>query len=149
MLERMLWSSKTSRRILFQLWLITHSVFAIHGLGSNAASAWTYRNDTTEVRWLKDILPEIEGLESTRVVMVNHQTRWDANTANMKFEDHAAMILGDIESLRMVCVFSVCPIATAAKSRTIDSAYETYYIYCAQLWRITPEAGSVCPTSNE
>ena len=79
-----------------------YSVFAIHGLGSNADSTWTYRNDTTEVRWLKEILPKTEGLESIRVAMVNHQTRWDANTVNMKFEDHAASILDEIESLRTV-----------------------------------------------
>lgn len=34
--------------------------------------------------------------------MVNHLTRWDANTANMGFEDHASMILHDIESVRKV-----------------------------------------------
>ncbi|KAI9760767.1 MAG: hypothetical protein M1840_002213 [Geoglossum simile] len=76
-------------------------VFAIHGLRSNADSAWTYRNDTTEVHWLKEILPKTEGLENIRVAVVNHQTRWDANTANMKFENHAVLILDEIESLRM------------------------------------------------
>jgi len=79
-----------------------HSVFAIHGLGSNADSAWTYRNDTTKVYWLKEILPKTEGLERIRVAMVNHQTRWDANAANIKFKDHAASILDEIESLRTV-----------------------------------------------
>jgi hypothetical protein len=87
---------------LLQLLLTAHSVFAIHGLGSNTDNAWTYRNDSIEVRWLKDILPKVEGLEGIRVTVVNHQTRWDANSANMNLEEHAAMVLDDIESLRTV-----------------------------------------------
>ena len=79
-----------------------NSVFAIHGLGSNPDSAWTARRNGTEVRWLRDLLPRVEGVGHMRVAMVNHQTRWDANTANMRFEDHAAMILEDIENMREV-----------------------------------------------
>ncbi|KAI1126623.1 hypothetical protein F5Y10DRAFT_209678 [Nemania abortiva] len=75
-------------------------VFAIHGLGSNPDSAWTYRDKITETRWLKDVLPKEEGLSNMRVVMVNHRTQWFANTVDASFEDHAEMILKDIESVR-------------------------------------------------
>ncbi|KAI0538315.1 hypothetical protein GGR58DRAFT_501308 [Xylaria digitata] len=74
-------------------------VFAIHGLGSNPDSAWTYRDNITEIRWLKDILPKEQGFINIRVVMVNHQTQWYANTVDASFEDHAEMILKDIESV--------------------------------------------------
>ncbi|KAI0546758.1 hypothetical protein F4679DRAFT_405387 [Xylaria curta] len=60
---------------------------------------WTYRDNSTETRWLKDLLPKEQGLANIRVVMVNHQTRWDANTADASFDDHAEMILKDIESV--------------------------------------------------
>jgi hypothetical protein len=82
--------------------LIVNSVFAIHGLGSNPYSAWTYLENGTEARWLKDILPKEKGLENIRIAMINHQTRWHSNTPDMPFEEHAAMILDDIESLHQV-----------------------------------------------
>ena len=68
-----------------------------HGLGSNPESAWTYTSNTTQVRWLTDLLPRAEGLESARVIMVNHQTRWDSNTASMDLIDYASELLGHIE----------------------------------------------------
>ncbi|KAI0420494.1 hypothetical protein F5X98DRAFT_29554 [Xylaria grammica] len=74
-------------------------VFAIHGLGSNPASAWAYRDNGTEIRWLKDVLPKEPGFVNIRVVMVNHQTKWNANTADASFEEHAEMILRDVESV--------------------------------------------------
>jgi pimeloyl-ACP methyl ester carboxylesterase len=52
-------------------------IFAIHGLGSNPDSAWAYR-----------------------VVLVNHQTRWDANSADMGLYEHASDLLNHIENLR-------------------------------------------------
>ncbi|KAJ5919131.1 hypothetical protein N7466_010074 [Penicillium verhagenii] len=74
-------------------------VFAIHGLGSNPDSAWTYRDNVTEIRWLKDILPKEQGLVNTRVVMVNHRTQWYANTVDASFDDHAEMILKEVENV--------------------------------------------------
>ncbi|KAJ5319311.1 uncharacterized protein N7506_012015 [Penicillium brevicompactum] len=74
-------------------------VFAIHGLGSNPDSAWTYKENATEIRWLKDLLPKEQGISNTRVVMVNHRTHWDANTVDASFEDHAEMILNEVESV--------------------------------------------------
>ncbi|KAI1172761.1 hypothetical protein F4777DRAFT_560413 [Nemania sp. FL0916] len=49
--------------------------YAIHGLGSNPDSAWTYRHNPIETRWLKDILPKESGFADIRIVMVNHQTQ--------------------------------------------------------------------------
>jgi hypothetical protein len=56
------------------------SIFAIHGLGSNPESAWAYRGNQSRVHWLRDLLPEEQEFRNIRVVMVNHQTRWDSNT---------------------------------------------------------------------
>ncbi|KAF9884504.1 hypothetical protein FE257_001691 [Aspergillus nanangensis] len=78
---------------------ISVDVYAIHGMGSNATSAWMHKDKHSQTRWLKDVLPAVEGLQSIRVIQVNHQSRWDANSALMQFNDHAEMVLGDIESL--------------------------------------------------
>jgi hypothetical protein len=76
---------------------------AVHGLGSNPASAWTFRGaNYTDLCWLKDLLPHQEGFRDIRVTMLNHQTRWDSHTANMLFEDHAAKLLEDIEDIHKV-----------------------------------------------
>ena len=73
------------------------SIFAIHGLGSDPDSAWTYTSNTTQVCWLSDLLPRSKGLETARAMMVNHQTRWDSNTASMDLIDYASELLGHIE----------------------------------------------------
>lgn len=83
--------------------LILFSVFAVHGLGSNPVSAWTYRRaNGSSVRWLKDLLPYREGFGDIRITMLNHQTRWDSHAAAMTFEDHAAKLLDDIEDIHKV-----------------------------------------------
>lgn len=74
-------------------------IYAIHSLWSNATTAWIYRNSGTQSQWLKDILPTVDGLEDIRVIQVNHQSRWQANSAQMQFNEHAEMILEDIEAL--------------------------------------------------
>lgn len=76
-----------------------YSLFAIHGLGSNPLSAWRYLGNETEVYWLQDLLPWQEGLESMRVIMVDHQTRWDAHSPEVDFGIFAEMMLKDIEYL--------------------------------------------------
>ncbi|KAI1104919.1 hypothetical protein F4804DRAFT_305447 [Jackrogersella minutella] len=77
-------------------------ILAIHGLGSNPDSAWTYKYDNgTRVNWLRDLLPTTEGFQGTRVVMVNHQTRWDSNVAEMGFHEHASELLEHIQSIHM------------------------------------------------
>ncbi|KAI5926228.1 hypothetical protein F4810DRAFT_656035 [Camillea tinctor] len=72
-------------------------IFAIHGLGSNPDSAWTYWDNGTEMRWLKEILPKEEGLDNIRIVMANHLTHWTGGSVGAKFEDHAEILLRDIE----------------------------------------------------
>ncbi|KAK3303463.1 uncharacterized protein B0T15DRAFT_275791 [Chaetomium strumarium] len=74
-------------------------VFAIHGLGSNPSSAWRYVGNGTEVYWLRDLLPQQEGLSRIRVIMVNHQTRWDSHSPEVDFDVVAKMMLDDIEHL--------------------------------------------------
>ncbi|OTA62400.1 hypothetical protein K449DRAFT_52541 [Hypoxylon sp. EC38] len=75
-------------------------IIAIHGLGSNPDSAWTYKRDNgTEVNWLRDLLPTAEGLHNVRVVKVNHQTRWDSNVAELGLHEHASELLEHIQSI--------------------------------------------------
>ncbi|KAI1391345.1 uncharacterized protein F4822DRAFT_182777 [Hypoxylon trugodes] len=76
-------------------------IFAIHGLGSNAESAWTHKKgNDAEVNWLSDLLPQVEGLQNTRIVLVNHQTRWDSDVAEKGFHDHASELLEHIQDIR-------------------------------------------------
>jgi pimeloyl-ACP methyl ester carboxylesterase len=75
------------------------SVFAIHGLGSNPRSAWRYVGNGTEVYWLQDLLPQQEGFENLRIIMINHQTRWDSNSPEADFDVFARMMLDEIEHL--------------------------------------------------
>ncbi|OTB18228.1 hypothetical protein K445DRAFT_244915 [Daldinia sp. EC12] len=75
-------------------------IIAIHGLGSNPDSAWTYRMDNgSNVYWLKDLLPKSQGLGNIRVMKVNHQTRWDSNAADMGLQWYASELLDHIHSL--------------------------------------------------
>ncbi|KAH6722574.1 hypothetical protein BKA61DRAFT_667311 [Leptodontidium sp. MPI-SDFR-AT-0119] len=86
--------------VLYDTGSFEADVFAVHGLGSDPASAWTYRGaNGTSVRWLKDLLPYRKGFGDIRVTMLNHQTRWDSHSAAMSFEDHAAKLLDDVEDI--------------------------------------------------
>lgn len=78
------------------------SIFAIHGLGSDPNSAWTYRDNGTEVSWLRDILPNQKELEYSRIAMVNHETRWHSSAVGADFDYHAEMVLNEIEALHHV-----------------------------------------------
>ncbi|KAI9933199.1 hypothetical protein MW887_007671 [Aspergillus wentii] len=75
-------------------------VYAIHGLGSDPASTWTNSQNGTNVSWLKDLLPKVPGLTNIKVTMVNHQSHWSEDAANMQFEDHARTLLDEIERVR-------------------------------------------------
>jgi hypothetical protein len=75
------------------------SVFAIHGLGSNPASAWHYVGNGTSVSWLQELLPQQKGLDKMRIIKINHQTRWDSHSPKVEFDLFAKMMLDDIEHL--------------------------------------------------
>ncbi|CAJ2506061.1 Uu.00g001910.m01.CDS01 [Anthostomella pinea] len=92
-------------------------IFAIHGLASGPDSAWTYKSNATRVRWLSELLPQTEGFRDVRIAMINHQTRWDANTAYMELNDYASDLLENIESLHKALLL--------AKSRSKDVAAMT------------------------
>ncbi|CAJ0546966.1 Ff.00g015930.m01.CDS01 [Fusarium sp. VM40] len=74
-------------------------VFAIHGLGSNPSSAWRYGGNGSQVYWLTDLLPKQKGLENIKIIMLNHQTRWDSHSPEVDFDVFAKMMLDDIERL--------------------------------------------------
>ena len=82
------------------------SVFAIHGLGSNPARAWTHvtkdKNSSREVatKWLEDFLPKDEAFQYARIMLLNHQTRWDVSASSKRFEQHAESMLQEIEYAR-------------------------------------------------
>ncbi|KAF4958755.1 hypothetical protein FGADI_2099 [Fusarium gaditjirri] len=77
-------------------------VFAIHGLGSNPSSAWRYGGNGSQVYWLTDLLPKQKGLENIKIIMLNHQTRWDSHSPEVDFDVFAKMMLDDIEHLHQV-----------------------------------------------
>ncbi|KAH6954701.1 hypothetical protein DER45DRAFT_314694 [Fusarium avenaceum] len=74
-------------------------IFAIHGLGSNPSSAWRYGGNGSQVYWLTDLLPKQKGLENIKIIMLNHQTRWDSHSPEIDFDVFAKMMLDDIEHL--------------------------------------------------
>ncbi|KIL94200.1 hypothetical protein FAVG1_02762 [Fusarium avenaceum] len=74
-------------------------IFAIHGLGSNPSSAWRYGGNGSQVHWLTDLLPKQKGLENIKIIMLNHQTRWDSHSPEVDFDVFAKMMLDDIEHL--------------------------------------------------
>jgi hypothetical protein len=94
-------ASSKSAGLLPVLILIVVSVFAIHGLGSNASSAWVSR-DGSNIHWLRDILPRHEKLENIRVILLNHQTYWASNSPTMTFKDHARSMLHHIRKVNKV-----------------------------------------------
>ncbi|KAK0731491.1 hypothetical protein B0H67DRAFT_75263 [Lasiosphaeris hirsuta] len=58
-----------------------------------------YTGNGAEVYWLRDLLPQEEGLENIRIIMINHQTRWDSHSPEDDFDVFAKMMLDDIEHL--------------------------------------------------
>ncbi len=52
---------------------------------------------TKETRWLRDFIPEDEVIRDARIMMLNHDTRWDANAAGQSFIQHAGSMLQAIE----------------------------------------------------
>lgn len=52
--------------------------------------------------WLRDLLPKQNGLENIKVIMLNHQTRWDSHSPEVDFDVFAKMMLDDIEHLHQV-----------------------------------------------
>ncbi|KAE8139194.1 hypothetical protein BDV38DRAFT_54715 [Aspergillus pseudotamarii] len=92
-------------------------VFAIHGLGSNPKSAWRgYSPNGTELYWLRDLLPNVDGMGEARVTMINHQTSYLEDAAVMEFEDHAKRLLDDIERVRQTHELRCRPIIFIAHS---------------------------------
>lgn len=116
-------------------------MFAIHGLGSDPNSAWTYKlRDSVESRvaWLKDILPYQGTGKHIRVAMINHHTRWDSHVSNMDPDAHAKTMLDEMVSLNQVQIF---PIIQLSDRFLTIAGPSPDRVYCTQLWRCHIEKG--------
>lgn len=80
-------------------------------------SAWRgYSQNGTEVYWLKDLLPNMQGTEDIRVTLINHQTGFLEDAADMDFEDHSKRLLEDIKNVRKAHSSECRPIIFIAHS---------------------------------
>lgn len=57
---------------------------------------------TKEIRWLQDFLPQDDCIREARIMMLNHDTRWDAKAAGQDFIQHATSMLTAIADHRKV-----------------------------------------------
>jgi hypothetical protein len=53
-----------------------------------------------ETMWLEDFLPKDEVFQYARIMLLNHQTRWDVSASSKRFEQHAESMLQEIEYAR-------------------------------------------------
>ncbi|KAK6359142.1 hypothetical protein TWF696_000309 [Orbilia brochopaga] len=74
-------------------------IIAIHGLGSDPYSAWTYGNSSTGVLWLRDLLPQKPDFEDVRIVMINHQTYWDSYSVSLMLDHQASELIKSIDTV--------------------------------------------------
>lgn len=82
---------------------ILSSIIAVHGLGSNPETTWT--NPETGTHWLRDILAL--QFSTCRIVQVNHDSRWDAQSPVQSLRDYGQTILDSISRLRFDAVVKV------------------------------------------
>lgn len=75
---------------------IQADIVAIHGLGSNAAYAWKHWD--TGKDWIQDFLPT--DFPHCRIVLVNHDSRWDAYSPAQSLRDYGSVILDSVASIR-------------------------------------------------
>ena len=73
------------------------SIVAVHGLGSDPDSAWLGRR--SKANWLADFLPVT--YKDTRIIAVNHDSRWDAHSPVQSLRDYGQVILDSIAALRL------------------------------------------------
>jgi hypothetical protein len=72
-------------------------IVAVHGLGSNPATAW--RRSRSRATWLADFLPTTH--KDFRIIAVNHDSRWNAYSPVQGLQDYGQVILDSIAALRL------------------------------------------------
>lgn len=83
------------------------SILAVHGLASNAETAWAVRDvsssnnaeESHQVMWLRDMLAKNEALNA-RVMTFNHDTSWEAYALDKSLEDHGHDLLQALRTVR-------------------------------------------------
>lgn len=73
------------------------SIVAVHGLGSNPATAWL--GSRSKASWLADFLSTTH--KDFRIIAVNHDSRWDAYSPVQSLRDYGQVILDSIAALRL------------------------------------------------
>ncbi|RDW65151.1 hypothetical protein BP5796_09843 [Coleophoma crateriformis] len=72
-------------------------IIAVHGLGANAVSTWI--DPVSGTHWLRDILPR--EFKESRIILVNHNTEWDAYAPIQSLRDYGQTILNSFSRLRV------------------------------------------------
>ena len=83
-------------------------------MGANPSTAWTHRTkskddsgELAKTKWLEEFLPKDEEFRNARIMLLNHQTRWDVSASGKRFEQHAESMLHEIEYAREVCYVQI------------------------------------------
>src|SRR5450432_3445586 len=94
--------------------------------------------------WLRDFLPQDlqnDGLK-VRVMVFNHNTRWETNTLSKSLEDYAQDLLREVGEKRRSKEVSNCLSCEKKRKKVncIESSHSTgenpsHFIHWAQLWR--------------
>jgi len=87
--------------------VLAFSIIVVHDLASNPGTTWDSRKhaqdtDTTNphprVMWLRDFLPK-ENLNA-RILLFNHNTRWQSNAVSKSLKDHGKDLLRALRRVR-------------------------------------------------
>ena len=70
------------------------SIIAVHGLGSTPERAWVHKD--SKQNWLKAFLPDDLG-HKARIMVYNHQSRWESNAFTKGFDAFAQDLLRALE----------------------------------------------------
>ena len=74
----------------------THSIVAVHGLGSSVESTW--RHPVSDKVWLRDFLHL--DIPDARIMTFRHNTQWSVNSEVKDLRDYGKQLLSAIESVR-------------------------------------------------
>ncbi|SPO00083.1 uncharacterized protein DNG_02935 [Cephalotrichum gorgonifer] len=75
-------------------------IVAVHGLGANVDSSWTYKGGPRTVHWLRDrdMLPAI--VPNARIMVYNYESKWQANAPRTRLELCGEELVNSLHSFR-------------------------------------------------